>query len=409
MNTNLIVTTHKSEIHSLAYGGFLVYENFHQITGILTPEQALFFAEPILHGNGRSIDWYTPIAGTVKKLIDLPEQEQAVARTAITDFAKQIREHADAIKNSSTSSQMARGHLLELALFYPDDTCLYSVNGHPVITCWGFGPGTPGAQPESLERMGLGLIPVPAPFVPQTTPKQAAENVKDVQVVHAGATRWWWLWLLPLLLAVLLFFVLTTSFGGLRPLVPGLDFKGPGLPFLTLDSDVAQNRLKELHDEETNLNKAIENLNGELAKRAKQCTQFGDQSQGGQKTITPEDVQKGDLSILKGRWVCDRGLANKKTRQPVIVIYEFDDKGQGRAIVREQGHEDCSGQATARFDKSNAALIIDTERQNCPDNEAYAAEAIECRTNFNDFARCMGKTKLKNESWGGTGAPFHRY
>ena len=460
MATNLIVTVSKSAIHSLAHQGILVHESFHQIRDLvrsrLGDAYALLFAEPSPSRDGSSIDWYTPVQGTAKRLVDLPEEEQRAARAATLRMAQDIARIAVELKQSGIAPQVTRGTILELALQYPDEKHIYVVGEQPLFTCWGFGPGTPGVQPQDLTRLGQVVAPPKAP--PPTVPTAAPTVAPAAQPLAAEKRRGGisWLWLLPLLLLLLLVFLLTASFGGNAPLIPipGFNFTCPALPFpnkapISLaegekkPSAEAEKLLAEIQDlekksralaeqcppesapsgtgaaldsakapsaEAEKLRAEIRDLEKKLHALAVQCPPeaappvretLPDQKK--EALVIPE--KPSDMDFLRGRWLCDRGLYSKADGQPIILLYDFDSNGKGTATVRQQGREDCIGPAVASMN-AQGILIIEAERQICPNGRSYSAETIECRGDVANRAMCRGKSGAGTD-WGES-VPFYK-
>lgn len=445
MATNLIATVSKSAIHSLAHQGILVHESFHQIRDLvrarLGDEYALLFAEPSSSKDGSSIDWYTPVQGTAKRLVDLPDQEQRTARAATVRMAQDIARVAAELKQSGIASQMTRGTILELALRYPDENHIYLVGEQPVFTCWGFGPGTPGVQPQDLTRLGQMLTPpkASAPQAapdPQTAPapQAAAATLPIAAQTRRGGISW--LWLLPLLLLLLLFFLLTASFGGNAPLIPipGFNFQCPALPFPQKTPIPLPEGEKDFAEAEK-LRAEIKDLEKNALDRAEQCppdvipsVSEAPPAQERQALVLPEKPAEpvpsvsealpeqkkealvlpekpSDMNFLRGRWLCDRGLYSKADGQPLILLYDFDSNGKGTATVRQPGREDCVGPAVASMN-AQGMLIIEAERQICPNGRGYSAETIECGGDAANRAMCRGKSGTGTD-WGQS-VPFYK-
>lgn len=413
MSTNLIVTVPKSKIQSLAHQGILICESFHQIRDLVRSHLgdacALLFAEPSIKKDNSAIDWYTPVQGTAKRLVDLPEEEQKAARAATVRMAQDIAGVAAELKQSGIASQVTRGTILELALRYPDENYIYVIGGHPLFTCWGFGPGTPGAQPQDLTRLGQAATPSKA-----SLPKSdEAAPAAAVQPLIAQKTRggFSWLWLLPFLLLCLLFFLLTGSFGGSVPLIPGFNFNGPALPFPQKTPDSPAETEREPSPTAETLRKEIETLEKRVLDRAEQCPAAAESSGTATSPRPQEDTlvipsdRPGTMEFLRGRWLCDRGLLSKSDGQPIVVIYDFDSNGKGTATVRQNGREDCVGSAVGSMN-AQGILVIEAERQVCPNGSGYAAETIECRRGADNRAMCSGKTG-SGADWGGR-VPFKR-
>ena len=415
MATNLIATVSKSTIHSLAHQGILVHESFHQVRDLvrahLGDAYALLFAEPSHSKDGSAIDWYTPVQGSARRLVDLPEEEQKNARAATVRMAQDISRVAAELKQSGIASQVTRGTILELALQYPDESCIYLVGEQPVFTCWGFGPGTPGVQPQDLTRLGQAFT---APKNPAPAPEQAHQPVPPAQPITRQKTRGGFslLWLLPLLLLFPLFFLLTASFGGKAPLIsiPGFNFKAPALPFPKAAPGFSAKVDEKSSAEAETLRAEIQALEKKVFERAELC--LPETAAPGLET-EPKPEEKAlvipdnpfDMSFLHGRWLCDRGLFSRADGQPLILLYEFDSKGKGTATVRQKGRKDCVGSAVASMN-AQGVLIIEVERQVCPDGRGYSAETIECRGSAASRAICRGRSG-RGTDWGES-VPFYK-
>lgn len=416
MSTNFIATSHKITLRTLSYQGIQVCDCFHQIREIvrtrLGDEYSLLFAEPSFHQDGNSVDWYSPVQGEVRQLCDLSVEEQNAIRASIAKMARDILHLADEIKGVGSSAQLTRGNILALALQYPDESCLYVIGGQPVFTCWGFAPGTPGVAPQELMRLGL-VSAMAAPAAPEPKPEPAPEPVPvaaaPVQELAPRRYSFWW-WLLPFLLLLLLFLLLFGSYCGRPPLVavPNFHMEMPCLPFgNTSDAKLAE-EMDKLKAEEAQLHAALLGLDGQLEALAAQCVPpppppAPPAPPAPEPLVIPKSGN--DLGFIKGQWLCDRGLVNASDKQPIVVIYEFDGKGHGRSIIRQQGRPDCEGAATAEL-SGDGVLRIQVAEQVCPNGKAYTAETIECRTGADNTADCLGKTKTGRD-WGGS-APFYR-
>ena len=143
MSTNFIVNTPRHQVNALAFQGTMVIDCYHQLRDMLRrqfndSEYISLFAEPSPNEGNQSIDWYTPLQGTIRPLSELPPEEQNALRERLNQMAQKLRTFAEELKSSSVHSKIARGNILELALLYPDDGCLFVAGNQPGITCWGF-------------------------------------------------------------------------------------------------------------------------------------------------------------------------------------------------------------------------------------------------------------------------------
>lgn len=418
MSGNFIVNTPKSAMHALAYQGIMVSDSFSQIRDMLRnrrdfgDEYVLLFAEPVPNAADSSIDWYTPVQGEVQRLTDLPEEEQNRLRDKLARMAGEIRRYADELKQSPGPSGLTRGNILALSLSYPGEETLFVVGGQPVFTCWGYGPGTPGAEPQDLSRLAR-LAPsrpaptpvaavVPAPAEDEllaVVPEEEPAPVPPVAPVPAkGGGAGCLLWLLPLLLLLLLLLLFFIGIGGL-PAISGytlynIPWKAAEPPELAL-----------VREQNAELERELATLAEQARAHAEQCRE-GEPlvipelppEQPGEELVIPDEPPQegGRLAFLQGRWRCETGLVSGDTGEPVVVEFVFDDEGRGRAIVQEK-NDRCVGEATARLDEGE--LHIDIEEQRCGRGDSYSGQRIDCR-NKGAAAECKGTNQSRTgEAW----------
>jgi hypothetical protein len=400
MSAQRITSTPKNRIQSLSCQGTRVAEHYFQIKELirtrLGDEYALLFAEP--DGlRGDVIDWYTPLQGPIFAVAELPEDESRKILSLAGQLAGGVKRLACELKeNGASPTNVLRGMTLELALRYPDISCIYAVGGHPVITCWGFSSAGKGAQPEDLARVGECLAP--SAQSPAHQPIQAPTLTPEAQNSRSGLAAW--LWLIPLLL--LLLAILFIPFGEWQPIIrlPGLDFRLPALPWASRDTPIPA----QITDaEENRLQADIDRIREKLSAQAAVCLPQQRQDSPPdaaprQDLVIPE--KPNDYAFLQGKWMNDAGLISRLDGQPITVIYVFDSTGNGSVTVRQAGKKDCVGKAEAHFTEPGV-LRIEAENQTCPgENKSYKAEVIECRQAAGVQASCLGKSG-DGASWGG--------
>lgn len=404
MTGTLLATTPKASVHALAYQGIMVYTCFPQIRDMIRrrfgDDYVLLFAEPIENRQTSEIDWYTPVYGSPRKLIDLPAEQQSTVADKIGGMARDIQDFAEELIRSPDQMKVTRGHILRLALQYPDESYIYISGDQPVFVCWGFGPGTPGAEPKNLTRLAFmrppesAPQPEPAPVKEQAAvePKKEEEAKKaPVAPVVASAPFVWsfgclW-WLLPLLLALLLFWLLFASFNGLPAIAGKTLFLGPDLAFL----DEPQSRKSEI----LNLRSEIDHLRSQLDNHVALCMPEKSMAvkepeeapvQEGEGLVIPE---KGDdTRFLQGEWLCKTGLANVSTREPVVVMFAYDGQGRGKATVIDRDDR-CTGDASAEL--KDGVLLMSVGEQRCSNSDrSYNPVNIKCENTDGEAASCRG-------------------
>jgi hypothetical protein len=139
------------------------------------------FAEPQRNEDGDTIDWYAPKSGPVVPWSAASSEERAEAREQLLEVRTRVEELAVSMQQETGSERQVFGRLLEHVSTFPGDEHLYLVNGHPVITFWGFRRNEAAVGNNPLLDLELvGNEPEPAPSKKRGLP--------------------WWLWLLLLLL-----------------------------------------------------------------------------------------------------------------------------------------------------------------------------------------------------------------
>ena len=386
MSGTRIASTPRADMHALAYQGITASASFPQIRDMLLhkfgDEYVLLFARPAENTADGTIDWYSPVQGEPRPLAELAPDKAAAARERLAHMGGEIGRYAEELIHSQDPLKITRGHILRLALCYPDDSTLYVVGDQPVFTCWGFGPGTPGVEPASLTRLAAPRA------VEEAAPDAKAAAAPPAPPVPppAGPRRGGCLpWLLPLLLCCALLFLLFTSFAGLPALSGTALFHLPGPDFL---------KAPEGPEKEIEARSAeIESLRRRVADHAALCRRTEPAAPAtatapapDEQLVIPENAS--DPAFMAGRWRCDTGLANKRTGEGVVFEFAFDESGKGKGIIHEK-RDRCTGDATAHF--RDGVLHIDLAPQRCENSSSgYAAVSIDCRTSPGGASQCVG-------------------
>lgn len=398
MAGNLIATTPKIDMHALAFQGIMVYTCFSQIRDMLRrkfgDDYVLLFAEPVENVADGKIDWYSPVQGKPQPLAGLPEEAQAPVIEKVSHMANEILSYADELIHSREPLKITRGNILKLALRYPGQDALFLVGQQPVYTCWGFGPGTPGAEAKYLTRLAPDTKKV-APTAQQLV-KEAVEETAEKAVEPSAAEKpksaplsssasapfgWGWLWWIwPLCALALLILLLFSSFGTL-PALSGITlWHLPGLPF-DAEPEAPQTQIADLRSKVTDLqNRYYRHIDQCVPQKAPVQQALPAEP----KSEVPVNPPLEELSIpknaentefLEGIWHCRTGLANTKTGEPVQVTLKFDKNGVGMSTIYEKFGQ-CHGPARAKL--NNGVLYIDVQEQVCPDDQKYVPMHIEC-------------------------------
>lgn len=430
MSTRIAVSL-RGQMRALASQGIFVTDCYEQLKSILLqklgPDHAALLAEPQHNAEGNSVDWYAEGNGTAIPLTELSEPEAQALRDRAGALASDIAGLSSDLTADAQARQALSGQLLRLALQHPADEDIWSVDGRPVLINWGFAPGSVGAQPQDLTRLG-GVLPPPPPApMPVAAP------------VAAPPPNGCLPWLLPLLLLLLLLWLLGAALGLLpSPLPAGcmpvdrsaleaekqkaaayedqlallwrqLQERAALCKPVTPPAPKVEEKKEEamLPDPEV-----VEPFLGETpveppkvaeAPKPKPKPEPKPQPKEEPKPVEPpkpapkknenlaipEDAaKKNDLSFLEGCWTSETGLFSHPSNEPIIAEYCFDKNGRGRRLVRERNGQVCSGSASARFQGSQ--LQFDSNQAHCPRGGTYVPQKVDC-TGKENTTQCKGR------------------
>ena len=243
------------------------------IAARLSREHADLLALPEAEPSGRSINWYAPFDGEVKRLGDLDDAERRETLDRVQRLHGEIAGLAtqmEAVDRSNAERNFAR--LLRHALTAPGEETLYVVDGRPVMAFWGF------TADAALPGVFLNSPP------PAVAPRVAAPLVARSEAVMASAPAIaavaaprtvWWQWLL---LGVLLMLILALLAWLVRPYLPRLE------PYIEAEAreralgfavrqpmELQQTRVSTLVQDDESLRLELARLTDELSRRGGDC------------------------------------------------------------------------------------------------------------------------------------------
>jgi len=414
MNGTMIASTMRGNMHPLAYQGVLATDCYHQVASILRSRlgdgHVLLFAEPVFDPGRDIVDWYSPVQGTPVKMVDLPVEKQEQVRAILVKMAADILTQTQHLKNTGDSNRVMAGHILELALQYPSEDCIYLVGEQPVLVCWGFGPPTSGAKPQDLSRLGMAAPrptppsppptePTPRAAVPAAPPVVAAASVGPRAAPSRPATPvgGWLLWLCLLLALLALLGLLWFFWGDLTSRWQA--FFPASVPVATApgassgDLEAALARGKQLQAER-------DALLATLTEKAGQCPQTPAPTPA--TPVRPNELRVPDtaapgssLGFLQGVWRCDSDLSTPK--DPVIVEYIFDAEGKGQITVKT-AKKLCTAGARASLGQSGSLLIESDATIPCSQGSPIEGQRVEC-VGKGDRTVCEGLNTASKGKW----------
>lgn len=432
-----IAVTMRGPMRALASQGILATDCHAQLKTILLqklgPEHAALLAEPQHDTEANTVDWYAEGQGAAIPLKDLSEDEANVVRSKAAALARDVANLSEQLTADAQARQALSGQLLRQALQHPSDDDIWSVNEQPVLINWGFAPGSSGALPQDLTRLGAALPP-PPPVAPAPSPVAPAAG---------GCLPW----LLPLLLLLLLLWLLGAALGFLPSPIPS-----GCMPVDRQKLAAEEQRAVALDDELTLLwnqlqeraamckpvkpvippvvekqpdpvepapePEMVEPFLGETPVEPPQPEKPKEQpkqqkpdpkpveppkepekpkKKNEDLTIPQDAAKKNDLSFLEGCWTSETGLYSHPSNEPIIAEYCFDKKGSGRRFVRERNGQVCSGPASARFQGNR--LNFDSGQAKCPKGGTYVPQKVEC-TGSENTTQCKGREQgAGNNKW----------
>lgn len=274
----LLVSEPLQRYRALGLGGDPVWRAAGQlraaIASRLSREHADLLAVPEAEPSGRTIDWYAPFDGEVKRLGDLGEAERREMLDRVHRLHGEIAGLAtemDAVDRSSAERNFAR--LLRHALTAPGEETLYVVDGRPVMTFWGFtaDAALPGVFLPSLPPA---VTPRVAAAPPLGQPEAVMASAPALAAVATPRTVWWqWL-----LLGIVLLLILALLAWLVRPYLPRIE------PYIEAEAreralgfairqplELQQTRVATLVQDNEELRLELARLADELSRRGGEC------------------------------------------------------------------------------------------------------------------------------------------
>jgi hypothetical protein len=419
--TTLIVTT-RSGVRPLGVRGEPLHNSAGQLRRIvrrrLGDGAADLLAEPVLHEDGKAIDWYAAWPGEVRRVADLdPARRQAILSDVDASLAG-ITGLGETLKGAGSGEDTGVvGRSLQLAARRPAETFVFLVGDKPVVVCWGYEKEAASSlmMPGGLPRPVMPAPPL-APHIP----------VLPAAVTAPLAARASIPWLRTALLALPLLLLLLAGAYLLREGLP----RDPDLALATVEGPPAapaptqEDRrplLKASLSSEQARAKALklemDTIANELKKRVAECKPA--------EPPKPPDVPKppqvasvapptahaplpappppprspydnrlrlpnaptNDYSFIQGCWRTDPFRHEAIQPIPGVSSYCFDASGRGELEWR-RGRTACRTRAQAQFEGSSLHLRdADTV---CNDGSRWYADQLTCQRGADNVAQCSG-------------------
>ena len=338
----------------------------------LSQAHADLFAEPVPTPDGALIDWYAAIEGSATPFEQAGAAERERAQAELGRLAADIEQLADRLEQSAGAEDQQRAAALRHALRYPDDSFLWIVDGHPVVTAWAHvheDVGRPGSSLSAWVRRAPprpGVTPAAAAVsaaAPQAALTTTVASVPAPVMIEERRSPWLGLllWLLLLLLLLAIALKLLPACGVGFPGRAALEQAGildrcPGLLAATPDqSALGREALRQ-----DALESEIDRLRRDLALRQNECR--------AQAAIGP-DVRRQDSAEREGD-------------QPGVT--ETPDSVFDERIEREGGETGAMTISLAWEGPSDLDLVV-----RCPTGEII---------DYNRTAGCGGRLQIDMNS-----------
>jgi hypothetical protein len=425
--STLIVTT-RSGVRPLGVRGEPLHNSAAQIGRVvrrrLGDETANLLAEPQIHEDGSTIDWYANWPGEVRQVANLPPPERTAILAKVDAALASIAQLGQTLKGAGDGDDIGVvGRSLQLAARRPAESFVFLVDDKPVVVCWGYEKETANA-----------LLPASVPRAPVAPPSQHVPVLAAPPLTPLLRPSTTIPWVRTLLAAVPLLLLLLAGAYLLRDLLPGdprmalETHEGPPappapavhdpLPVLKASLASEQARSKALGIEIG----AIEN---ELKKRVADCKPPEPPKPPQTAMVQPAppppppppapkaapqppppppaaprasndgrlrmpSQPTNDYSFMNGCWRTDPFRHEYSQGQPGVSSYCFDSSGRG-ALEWRRGRTACRTRAQAQFSGSNLALRdADTT---CNDGTHWYADQLTCQRGVDNVANCSGSSR----------------
>lgn len=225
MADRLIATSSTVGLRQLGLHGQPVIAAHRQLATILGSRlgaaHAGLLALPRVDPNGGRIDWYTALPGPIRRIADLPPEEQAPLLAAAERLTADIAGLGAALVQSGGTGELV-GRMLALAVQTPGPEHLHAVGEQPVLVMWAH-------ESEAVAAAPVVPMATPPPAPPPTA--AAAPALASVPAAPVGrGPLGWLLWLLPLLLLLLLAFLGLRACEPLPPVIVEIPDPNPPPP-----------------------------------------------------------------------------------------------------------------------------------------------------------------------------------
>jgi len=110
---------------------------------------------------------------------------------------------------------------------------------------------------------------------------------------------------------------------------------------------------------------------------------------GGDSGTAGSTAGSAPAGFMRGKWISRSALSDEQGNR-LDQIYQFEENGKGRSVIRRADGTECTAPAEARME--NGRLRI-TEQANptCPDGRQFEKSETICEVDASGRTRCKGK------------------
>lgn len=435
------------EFNALGSVGRPVFDSAPQVRATirrqLGADIAAMLAIPQIGESGRDVDWYAPEGGLVVPWSAASSEERDAMRGQLQAAREKVAAHAASLGVQLSGRAAQNGaddfevyaRLLPHVMRIPNESHIYSVDGKPVLTFWGFSdPRLPDADPIR------DLMPaVPAAQAAAMMPPLVAPAI-------VSRPSRWWLWLLLLLLLLLLgLFGLRSCAPEVLPpafrseivgeqktpevpprrevppvgtvVVPGVTVPGvvvPGdgsatgvAPEGATPPDAATPPGASPQDQPTTPPQPDASQSPQVPPPQPDATKDQPSPQDQKTPPQPNDAAKpqakpetpltippqakagGSTDFLNGKWTSRGGLMDSRTGLPASVEYDFEG-GKGKVTITRGDGTTCVGNSSATM-QGGKLVITGQDDPRCGDGSSFGRSTVECTQGASGAAKCSGK------------------
>ncbi|MDR3153647.1 MAG: hypothetical protein LBW85_05085 [Deltaproteobacteria bacterium] len=450
MAYQLLMKTSLADFYPESIGGVKLTSCHGLITRLIedevSPEAALFLAEPVMKDRANLIEWHTPLEGGPVSYQELEGPERDAAEDELCQRAGELAGLGARLTGSESEQRRLAGRLISrLAVTAAAAAAgasgvqkVFAVGGRPVLAVWGMLPAVTEAAwaaPLSTEltekesavvrRILAGerlreifpreaplpppLPPPPPPYPPpyrQDFPSEAmaaplpppqAFARQPAPAPGSGILKGILAALGAFLLLLLLVFLLAPGFRKAALAVPQA--------FVAAPSDDRESSLRaELRALKERYAGLLAACSPESAARAETpvpgipASLPGDSPEGPAKEAELQLPESGEwVGFLEGCWKSDAGLKAAASGQPIVYVYCFGSAGEAKVSVEVEGEPGSPGfscAATGKAEFREGELLIQDGGAKCPaEAPDFSETRVLCSPGKGNKAQCLLQSK----------------